>query len=81
MGPMSINKNMDGFLLIWYQYLYQNYFRLINITFDLPSQKGSNGGKWGENSLGYVLDVLAFLIICYGICGVLIIPKWLINDS
>ena len=37
-------------------------------------------GEIGENNLG---DVGFFFIfnVCYGILGVYIIPKWLINDS
>ena len=43
---------------------------------------GNWGNLIGENNLGDVFVVfLVFVIIRYGSLGVLIIPKWLINDS
>ena len=40
---------------------------------------GSNRGQNPANMLGELLFFLVFLIIQYGIFGVLIIPKWLIK--
>ena len=42
---------------------------------------GLQSGEMGEHNLGVFLDFLVFFIIFYGIFGVSIIPKWLINDS
>ena len=42
---------------------------------------GAPIGEMGENNFGDLLEFLVFLIICYSIFGVLIIQKWLINDS
>ena len=42
---------------------------------------GSNGGKWGKIIEAIFWIFLLFLIICYGILGGYIIPKWFINDS
>ena len=52
----------------------------FQVWVDLGLQWGSNGGKW-EKYVGRCVGFLLFFIIVYGIFGVLIIPKWLINDS
>ena len=50
-------------------------------TFDLNTHSVHIWGEMGENNLSDLGIFLVFLIMFYGIFGLYIIPKLLINDS